>query len=178
MSARHLSRSIVLQTLYEWDFLRNFAVNGKDASEEVKKQKRFDRLLDRNIKELAAGADDIKFIIELAEGIKNRKEEIDKIIEVATPDWPINQITIVDRNALRLGIYELCFGDAAQVPPKVAINEAIELAKTFGGESSGKFVNGVLGTIFRDITEKDGKLEKNEKIEAKESKRIKIKKKK
>lgn len=170
MSARHLSRSIVLQTLYEWDFLHNF-VNGKDAVEEIKKQGDFDRLLARNITDLAAGVDDASFINELAKGIKDRKEEIDKIIEVATPDWPINQITIVDRNVLRLGIYELYFGDTEEVPPKVAINEAIELAKTFGGESSGKFVNGVLGTIYRDITEK------GEKAADKEVKKIKIKKK-
>ncbi|MDP3057234.1 MAG: transcription antitermination factor NusB [bacterium] len=161
MSARHLSRSIVLQTLYEWDFLHNF-VNGKDAGEEIKKQDDFERLLNRNIKDLAAGVDDASFIIELAKGIKDRKKEIDKIIEKATPDWPINQITIVDRNVLRLGIYELYFGDTKEVPPKVAINEAIELAKTFGGESSGKFVNGVLGTIYRDITEKDKKTETDE----------------
>lgn len=150
MSARHLSRSIVLQTLYEWDFLRNFANSG-DSSEEAKKTEHFDKLLNRNIKDLAAGADDSVFIFELAKGIKDKKEDIDKIIEEATPEWPINQITIVDRNVLRLGIYELYFGDKTQVPPKVAINEAIELAKTFGGESSGKFVNGVLGTIYRDM---------------------------
>jgi len=181
MSARHLSRSIVLQTLYEWDFLNNF-VSGKEAGEEIKKQEHFDKLLARNIKELAAGVDDATFIIELARGIKDRKEEIDKVIEVATPDWPISQITIVDRNVLRLGIYELYFGDTKEVPPKVAINEAIELAKTFGGESSGKFVNGVLGTIYRDITEKKQKEEKKsdsaEPAEVKEGKKFKIKKKK
>jgi len=171
MSARHLSRSIVLQTLYEWDFLHNF-VNGKDATEEIKNSEHFEKLLNRNIKDLAAGVDDASFIHELANGIKNKKTEIDKVIEIATPDWPISQITIVDRNVLRLGIYELYFGDTAEVPPKVAINEAIELAKTFGGESSGKFVNGVLGTIFRDLTEKD------KKAEPKETKKIKIKKRK
>ncbi len=170
MSARHLSRSIVLQTLYEWDFLHNF-INGKNTDEEIKKQENFNRLLDRNIKDLAAGDDDKNFIYELVKGIKDKKAEIDKIITVATPDWPISQITIVDRNVLRLGIYELCFGDTAEVPPKVAINEAIELAKTFGGESSGKFVNGVLGTIFRDINEKKGKVEaKEEKIKIKKNK--------
>ncbi len=153
MSARHLSRSIVLQTLYEWDFLYNFVNNG-NVGDEIKKQKDFDRLLNRNIKDLAAGADDASFVLELAKGIKDRKEEIDKIIKVATPDWPISQITIVDRNVLRLGIFELYFGDTKEVPPKVAINEAIELAKTFGGESSGKFVNGVLGTVFKNLSEK------------------------
>lgn len=154
MSARHLSRSVVLQTLYEWDFLHNF-VSSNSATEEIKNSKHFENLLTRNINNFATGVDDAGFIIELARGIKSKKEEIDKIIEKATPDWPISQITIVDRNVLRLGIFELYFGDSKEVPPKVAINEAIELAKTFGGESSGKFVNGVLGTIYRDITERD-----------------------
>lgn len=164
MSARHLSRSIALQTLYEWDFLHNF-VNGKNAGEKSEKQDVFYKILERNIKELAAGVDDTNFITELAKGTKDRKDEIDKIIKLATPDWPISQITIVDRNVLRLGIYELYYGDTKEVPPKVAINEAIELAKTFGGESSGKFVNGVLGTIYRQMLEKNtGK--KPEKIKA------------
>lgn len=162
MSARHLSRSIVLQTLYEWDFLRKF-MNNKIAAGSGKNGDEFSKLLNRNIKDLAAGIDDVGFINELAKGIKEKKEEIDEIIKVATPDWPINQITIVDRNVLRLGIYELYFGDAKEVPPKVAINEAIELAKTFGGESSGKFVNGVLGTIYRQMIEKNKAKEKKEK---------------
>ncbi len=170
MSARHLSRSIVLQTLYEWDFLRNF-MNAKNSGINAAHSDEFKKLLDRNIKDLAAGADDVSFINELAEGVKEKKEEIDDIIKVATPDWPINQITIVDRNVLRLGIYELYYGDSKEVPPKVAINEAIELAKTFGGESSGKFVNGVLGTIYRDIAEK------NQKVIGGEGKKTKVKKK-
>ena len=79
---------------------------------------------------------------------------IDKIIAKAAPEWPIDQITIVDRNVLRIGLYELLYGNKEDVPPKVAINEAIELAKTFGGESSGKFINGVLGTVFSEIEKK------------------------
>jgi N utilization substance protein B len=82
-----------------------------------------------------------------------RLPEIDKIIEKVAPQWPIDQIAMVDRAVLRLGIYELLFGNREEVPPKVAINEAIELAKTFGGDTSGKFVNGVLGTIYREIGE-------------------------
>jgi len=155
MSSRHLSRSIALQTLYEWDFYNTFA-NNKNSPEiqALKTEDYFNKLLDRNIKEMAAGMQDTAFIREIAQGAKKYRREINDIITKATPEWPLEQITIVDRNVLRLGIYELYYGDKKEVPPKVAINEAIELAKTFGGESSGKFVNGVLGTIFRQITEK------------------------
>lgn len=161
MSSRHLSRSIALQTLYEWDFFSSY-VNNKNSPElkAVKTGEYFEKLLESNIKELASGMQDTAFISELARGTKARKEEIDKIITEATPDWPLNQTTLVDRNVLRLGIYELYYGDQKEVPPKVAINEAIELAKTFGGESSGKFVNGVLGTIYRELAEKTKKEEK------------------
>ena len=81
--------------------------------------------------------------------------EIDKIIEKAAPEWPIAQIPIIDRNVLRIGLYELLYADKAQVPPKVAINEAIELAKTFSGKISGKFVNGVLGTVYKQLEQKE-----------------------
>lgn len=156
MSSRHLSRSIALQTLYEWDFY-NSVVSKMQVPEgsDVTTEKHFENLLNRNIKELAAGIENSSFIEELAKGTRDHKDEIDKIITEATPDWPLSQITVVDRNVLRLGIYELYYGDQKEVPPKVAINEAIELAKTFGGESSGKFVNGVLGTIYRNLTEKN-----------------------
>ncbi|HZX49898.1 MAG TPA: transcription antitermination factor NusB, partial [Candidatus Paceibacterota bacterium] len=87
----------------------------------------------------------------LASGVVENMEYIDAIIEKAAPEWPIAQITVVDRNVLRLGLYELIYGNKEEVPPKVAINEAIELAKNFSGESSGKFVNGVLGTVFREL---------------------------
>ncbi len=161
MSSRHFSRSIALQTLYEWDFYNNVVNKAKiPNSEEIATDKYFAALLSRNIKEMAAGSQDTDFISELANGARDRKLEIDKIIAIATPDWPISQITMVDRNVLRLGIYELYYGDQKEVPPKVAINEAIELAKTFGGDSSGKFVNGVLGTIYKTLLEKQEK-EKN-----------------
>ena len=93
------------------------------------------------------------FIKNLVNGAIGRIREIDQIIEKAAPQWPIDQIAMVDRAVLRLGIYELLFGNHDEVPPKVAINESIELAKTFGGDASGKFVNGVLGTIYREIGE-------------------------
>ena len=90
---------------------------------------------------------------ELVEGVLKNRKKLDSIIEKAAPEWPLEQVALVDRNVLRLGLYELLYGNRAEVPPKVAINEAIELAKTFGSDSSGKFVNGVLGTVYREIGE-------------------------
>lgn len=157
MSSRHLARSIVLQSFYEWDFR-------KRSESELKK------ILERNIKELGPDAEDVDFIYNLAEGIIKYQDKIDKIIEKAAPEWPLEQITVVDRNVLRIGLYELLFGDRNEVPPKVAINEAIELAKSYGGESSGKFINGVLGTVYREIGE-PGK-EEGEPRKQKEEKKL------
>lgn len=152
MANRHLSRSIVLQTLFEWDF----AVNKEMTNEEM---------LDRNILEFGPGLQDSIFMKELFFGVIKKKELIDEIIEKAAPDWPIDKISMIDRNILRIGLYELLFGDRSQVPPKVAINEAIELAKTFGGENSSRFINGVLGGVYKELGEpgKDevGKKHKN-----------------
>ncbi len=139
MANRHLSRSIVLQTLFEWDF----AVS-KDTPEEM---------LERNIEEFGPGLDDSAFMKELFNGVLKKKAVIDEIIEKAAPDWPLDKISVVDRNILRLGLYELLFGDRKEVPPKVCINEAIELAKSFGGENSSRFVNGVLGAVYKEIGE-------------------------
>lgn len=140
LANRHLSRSIAMQSLYEWDF------GGKNLAE-------LDEVVGRNIKEFGPGLDSAEFIKKLVKGVVENLDKLDKIISKSAPEWPIEQITIVDRNILRLGLYELLFGNRAEVPPKVAINEAIELAKSFGGESSGKFINGVLGTIYREIGE-------------------------
>lgn len=129
-----------MQSLYEWDF-------------KGKKKNDLPEILERNIKEFASGVDDPTFIVQLVEGVVKHLKELDKIIEKSAPQWPLAQIAIVDRNVLRLGLFELLFGNREEVPPKVAINEAIELAKSFGGDSSGKFVNGVLGTIYREIGE-------------------------
>lgn len=137
MSSRHLSRSIVMQSLYEWDF------SGKKL--DLKK------IVEKNIKEFGPGLEDETFVWQLVTGVVEHLSELDKIIEKAAPEWPIEQITIIDRNVLRIGLYELLFGKKEEVPPKVAINEAIELAKSFGGESSGKFINGVLGTVFKEV---------------------------
>lgn len=140
MSNRHLARSIVMQSLFEWDF--------KDhPNEEVV------AILQRNIEEFGPGMEETEFLESLVVGITKKQKIIDEIIEKAAPDWPLDKIAIVDRNVLRLGLYELLFGDRDQVPPKVAINEAIELAKSFGGENSGRFVNGVLGAVYREIGE-------------------------
>lgn len=140
MANRHLARSIVLQTLYEWDF--------RKLSLELAQS-----LLRRNIIEFAPGLTDSDFLDKLLSDVLSKKEDLDRIIEKAAPDWPLDKISTIDRNVLRLGLFELLFADKTEVPAKVAINEAIELAKTFGGENSGKFVNGVLGSIYKEIGE-------------------------
>src|SRR3990167_3290702 len=164
MANRHLSRSIVLQTLFEWDFL---LASPKRSEDELVKNDKIKKIIDRNLKEFAPGLEDDNFVFFLTDGIMKKHAVIDEIIEKAAPDWPIDKISIVDRNILRIGLYELLFGDRTQVPPKVAINEAIELAKTFGGENSSKFVNGVLGAVYKEIGEpgKDqkSKINKNKK---------------
>lgn len=140
MGSRHLSRSIALQSLYEWDF------NGD-------KDGKINEIIAQNIDEFGPNIKDDEFINRLVHGVLKERKVIDPIIEKCAPEWPIEQITIVDRNVLRLGIFELMFGSYEEAPPKVAINEAIELAKSYGGESSGRFVNGVLGTVYREMGE-------------------------
>mgnify|MGYP001558820562 FL=1 len=142
MANRHLSRSVVMQTLFEWDF------GGQVASEDDIKE-----ILFRNTEEFAPGMGDTSFMRSLVENVLKKRETLDGILTKAAPDWPIEKISIVDRNILRIGLYELLFVDKAEVPAKVAINEAIELAKTFGGENSGKFVNGVLGAVYKEMGE-------------------------
>lgn len=139
MANRHLSRSIVLQALFEWDF--------RGMPEDLK------GIIDRDLIEFAPGHADNAFIYMLAELVQRKQVVIDDILTKAAPEWPLAKISNVDRNILRMGLAELLFGDREQVPPKVAINEAIELAKTFGGENSGKFVNGVLGAVYKEIGE-------------------------
>lgn len=146
MANRHLSRSIVLQTLFEWDF--NLTKEGKEFSREE-----IDTVLKRNLNEFAPGLEDDIFVANLLDTILKKKTVLDEIISKAAPEWPIEKISLVDRNILRIGLSELLFGDRRDVPPKVAINEAIELAKTFGGENSSKFVNGVLGAVYKEIGE-------------------------
>jgi transcription antitermination protein NusB len=147
MANRHLSRSIVLQTLFEWDFHSGKKVELKEIAL-------------RNLREFAPGLEDDVFVFSLLEQILKKSKAIDEIIEKAAPEWPIDKISLIDRNILRIGLTELLFGDRTQVPPKVAINEAIELAKTYGGENSSKFINGVLGAVYKEIGE-PGKEEKS-----------------
>ncbi|PIZ85253.1 transcription antitermination factor NusB [Candidatus Nomurabacteria bacterium CG_4_10_14_0_2_um_filter_33_9] len=147
MANRHLSRSIVLQTLFEWDFMTTGGLGDVWTKEKTKEA------LNRNLKEFAPGLEDDVFVFSLVEQVLKKSEVIDEIIKKAAPEWPLDKISVVDRNILRIGLTELLFGDRSQVPPKVAINEAIELAKTFGGENSSKFVNGVLGAVYKEIGE-------------------------
>ncbi len=137
MATRQLGRSIVLQSLYEWDFY-NHALD-------------LNQIIERDLAEFAPGFEEKEFVNHIAQGVVSHQEEIDKIIATAAPEWPIAQIAIVDRNALRIGLFELLFADKTEVPPKVAINEAIELAKNYGGPNSGKFINGVLGTVYKEM---------------------------
>lgn len=140
MANRHLSRSIVLQSLFEWD------LNAIDRKEVID-------VLDRNIEEFAPNKTDRPFMEKLLNGILGKQPEIDLVISKAAPEWPLERISPVDRNILRLGLYELLFADRSEVPAKVAINESIELAKQFGGDNSSRFVNGVLGAVYKEIGE-------------------------
>jgi N utilization substance protein B len=143
MATRHLIRTVILQTLYEWDFYRQ----EKDITE----------ILERNLAEFAPGIDEPDFAWRILQGIAAHLREIDEILARAAPDWPIEKIAVIDRNILRIGLYELLFADHQEVPPRVAINEAVELAKNYGGPNTSRFVNGVLGTIYREMeAERDG----------------------
>lgn len=126
-----------MQSLYEWDFSN--------------KDKDLEEVLERNVDEFGPDLEDKEFAKTLAKGVRKNINKLDKIIIKAAPDWPLDQINMVDRNVLRLGLYELIYENREEVPPKVAINEAIELAKMFGGEASGRFINGVMGTVFKEL---------------------------
>lgn len=129
-----------MQSLFEWDF--QGAKNGL-----------MEGIVERNIAEFAPGLGEYAFTHALTRGVLGNREAIDALIVKCAPEWPLEQVTVIDRNILRLGIFELMYGNYDEVPPKVAINESIELAKSFGGDSSARFVNGVLGTIYRDMGE-------------------------
>jgi N utilization substance protein B len=158
-SNRHLGRIIALQTLYEEEFRRDAGDTDFDLEE----------VLTRNISRYAEMVDDIDFIRELVHGVLKTASELDAVLQPIAPEWPIDQIARMDRLVLRIGLYELLHGNG--VPPKVVINEAVELAKAFGGENSSKFINGVLGTVLRRQTEGTG----NESDEPKEPKEKKAK---
>lgn len=139
-SNRHLGRIIALQTLYEQDFRRDCQDKGL----------KLQLILERNINRYHNMVDDRKFIIDLVKGVDSQAAQLDEMLAPAAPQWPISQIARMDRMVLHIGAYELCFAKNG-VPPKVVINEAVELAKSFGGENSSKFINGVLGTLLRNI---------------------------
>jgi len=146
MSNRHLARTIALQTLFAWDF------NGRKDSD-------IDPLIVDNFANFAPNFDDGGFVKSLVLGVKDKLVKIDQYIIKYATEWPLDQITTVDRNILRLGIYELLY---TEIPPRVAINESIEMGKSFGGDASGKFVNGVLGALYNDepeIQKRDNKEE-------------------
>ena len=153
MSSRHLLRSVAMQSLYEWDF-ESSLVGDDDRKKKFNKNK-LDKIAKDNIREYSAGIENNNFVTELISGVFENMQEIDVLIKKFAPEWPIEQIMIIDRNILRLGIYELMFSKRKDVPAKVAINESIELAKTFGGRSSGKFVNGVLGSLYKEMEKND-----------------------
>jgi N utilization substance protein B len=150
MANRHLQRSVVMQSLFEWDF------QGKHDEKAL-------AVLRKNVAEFAPGLDDYTFARRVMESVLHNRPTIDHLIEKCAPEWPLDQVTVIDRNILRLGIAELMFGDYDEVPPKVAINEAIELGKSFGSDATPRFVNGVLGTIYREMGEpmKDDTSEKH-----------------
>jgi N utilization substance protein B len=137
MATRHLIRSIVLQSLYEWDFYN--------------KKEDLNKIVERNLDEFGSGVDEPDFAWRIIKGVIEHLDALDKIIEKAAPEWPLSQISIVDRNVLRIGLYELLYADKKEVPEKVAINEAIELAKNYSGPNSSKFINGVLGTVYKEL---------------------------
>lgn len=143
MSTRHIARTLALQTLFELDMQENLSAD----------QEKVYSILDRNKEEFGEGVKDMSFAKGIISGALSRRITIDDIITRAAPDWPLDKIGTVDRNVLRIGLTELLFGDRTQVPPKVAIDEAIELAKAYGGETSGRFVNGVLGAIYKEMGE-------------------------
>jgi N utilization substance protein B len=151
MSNRHLARTIALQTLFAWDF------NGKKSED-------LNFLIKNSFIHFAPNFDDGGFVEELVSGTVEHLEEIDSLISRHATEWPLDQITWVDRNVLRLGIYELLYSE--NIPSRVAINEAIEVAKNFGSDSSGKFINGVLGAIYAELPD-DKKRDNKEEFEEK-----------
>ncbi len=145
-SNRHLGRIVALQTLYEYEF-RTQSNDTSVISTEV---------MTRNMERYESAIDDTAFVKELVLGVIEHQDELDEKLQPMAPEWPLAQIARVDRSILRLGLYELLFR-ADVVPPKVAINEAVELAKAFGSDNSSKFINGVLGTAYRTLVEGEPK---------------------
>lgn len=163
-SNRHLGRIVALQSLYEFDFRQDCGDKTADLS----------GILDRNIERYQETIDDKDFIRSLVDGVEDSHDKLDDVIRPIAPEWPIDQIARIDRNILRIAIWELHY--SSDVPPKVVINEAVELAKAFGGDNSSKFINGVLGTAFRQIEKATEKKPKATKEKSKTAKKPTTKK--
>jgi len=140
MATRHLVRTVILQSLYEWDFYGR----KRDVTE----------ILERNLHEFAEGIDEPDFAWRIMKGVVEHLGDIDEVMKKAAPEWPLEKVALIDRNILRIGLYELLYADPEEVPPKVAINEAIEMAKNYGGPNAGRFINGVMGTVYKELKEK------------------------
>lgn len=151
MANRHLARTIAMQTLFLWDF------HGKNNES-------LDKSLKQMFENFAPNFDDQGFAENIINGVVKNIDDIDRDITKYATEWPLDQITIVDRSILRIGVYELTKND--DIPAKVAINEAIEVGKTFGGEASGRFINGVLGAIYKDMKAKNPEIEEKENASA------------
>lgn len=153
MATRHLARSIVLQSLYEWDF------SNRDRD--------LVGIVQRNMDEFGPGINEPEFVWKMVKGVVDHLTEIDEIISKSAIEWPFDQIALIDRNVLRIGVYELLYVNHEEVPYKVAINESIELAKNYGGVNSGKFINGVLGTVYKQLEQVETSVEENKTEEKK-----------
>ncbi len=151
-SNRHLGRIVALQTLYEYEFRQQLGDEDASAVE----------IMERNLDRYDGVVGDTAFVAELVNGVTKTEAKLDEILQPLAPEWPIKQIARIDRNILRLGLFELVFMGST-VPPKVAINEAVELAKAFGSDSSSRFINGVLGTAFADLSKENQTDEAQEK---------------
>lgn len=146
MAQRHLARTVVMQVLYQWDFKKK-PTSGIPA------------IIDQVMEDFGQGLEEERdYVVKTLNGVIDNLEKIDELIRTNAANWPLEQITIVDRNVLRIGIYELQFND--EIPEKVAINEAIEVAKAFGGAASGKFVNGILGAMYKDMQSSQKNIDK------------------
>jgi len=153
MANRHLSRVCVMQSLYELD---------------LRPKAEISEILKRNMAEREKSNLDKKYIKETSAEVMKNSKKIDKLIAESAPEWPFEQIAQIDRNILRIAIYELLYTSSKnKVPPKVAIDEAVEIAKAFGGENSSKFVNGVLGTVYRKSEDENKKTKNRKKTKSK-----------
>ena len=154
-SNRHLGRIISLQSLYEYEF----RLKAGDATADI------DTIVAKNIEPYAKALGDIEFVYALSKGVVENTKKLDEELRPLAPEWPIDSIAAIDRNVLRIGLFEL---ESQNVPPKVAINEAVELAKAFGSDNSSKFINGVLGTAFKELGLGETEEKKNAELDSNE----------